>query len=70
MRPPKFLPADRRGGAVPDQYFEQPDRRTYQLMNAVPGGARDRFGFRVQQLGTGGTWLVADQRDQKTGAGR
>jgi hypothetical protein len=55
---------------VPDQYFEQPDRRTYQLMNAVLGGALDRFGFRVQQLGTDGARLMAGQRDQKTGAGR
>ena len=55
---------------MPDQYFEQPDRRTYQLMNAVPGGTLDRFGFRVQQLGTGGTWFVTSQRDQKAAAGR
>ena len=53
-----------------DPYFEQPDRRTCQLMSAVPGDVPDRCRFRVQQLGTGGTWLVTGQRDQKTGAGR
>jgi len=45
-------------------------RRAYQLMNAAHGGVLDRFGFRVQLLGTDGAWLVADHRDKKTGAGR
>ncbi len=40
-----------------------------QLINAAPGGILDRFGFRVQYLGTG-AWVVAGHRDQKTGAGR
>jgi hypothetical protein len=45
-------------------------RRACQLMNAAPGGVPGRFGFRVQHPGTDGAWLVADHRDQKTGAGR
>jgi hypothetical protein len=45
-------------------------RRACQLMNAAPGGAPGRCGFRVQHLGTDGAWLVAGHRDQKTGAGR
>ena len=53
-----------------DPYFEQPDRRTCRLLTAVPGGVRDRDWFRIQQLGTGGTWFVTSQRDQKAAAGR
>lgn len=45
-------------------------RRAYQVMNAAPGGAPGRCGFRVQHPGTDGAWLVADHRDEKTGAGR
>ena len=53
-----------------DAHFEQPGRRTCQLMSAVPGDVLDRCRFRVQQLGTEGARLMAGQRDQKTGAGR
>jgi hypothetical protein len=45
-------------------------RLACQLMNAAPGGVLDRFGFRVQHLGTDGAWLAAGHRDQKTGTGR
>jgi hypothetical protein len=42
---------------VSDPYFERP-------------GLAPLRGSRVQQPGTGGAWLMADHRDQKTGAGR
>ena len=45
-------------------------RRACQPVNAAPGGVPGRFGFRVQHLGTDGAWLLVDQHDQKTGAGR
>ena len=44
--------------------------RTLQLMNAALGGVLHGFGYRVQELGTGGAWLVSGRRDQETGAGR
>jgi hypothetical protein len=45
-------------------------RRTHQLMNATLGVILRSFGYRVQELGTGGAWLVTGRRDQETGAGR
>jgi hypothetical protein len=45
-------------------------RRACQLMNAAPGGVPGRSGFRVQHPRTDSAWLLADQHDQKTGAGR
>jgi hypothetical protein len=45
--------------------------RTLQLMNATLAGILHAFGYSVQQLGTGGAWLVTDHCAQKaTGAGR
>ncbi len=44
--------------------------RTLQLMNAALGGVLHGFGYRAQELGTGGAWLVSGRRDQETGAGR
>jgi hypothetical protein len=45
--------------------------RTHQLMNATLAGILHACGYSVQQLGTGGAWLVTDDCAQKaTGAGR
>ena len=45
-------------------------RRTLRLMNAALGGILHGSGYRVQELSTGGAWLVTGRRDQETGAGR
>ena len=39
--------------------------RTLQLMNAALGGVLHGFGYRVQELGTGGAWLVSSRRDRR-----
>ena len=45
-------------------------RRTLQLMNGALGEVLHGFGYRVQELGTGGARLVTGRRDQEAGAGR
>ena len=43
---------------------------THQLMNAALGGVLHAFGYSVQELGTGGAWLVSGHRGRRTEAGR
>jgi hypothetical protein len=61
------LSADGYPLAGDDRHHLSPHR---DLMNMVLAGVLHAFGYPVRQIGTGGAWLVAGHRGQRTGAGR
>ena len=55
---------------LPERDRRVPYRRLRQVVNAALASIPHGFRCPVRQLGTGGAWLVADNRGQGTGAGR